>query len=471
MDTTDAPTREVTLLHRILYVFYRASMLGLRRVPIRVARRVGRWVGHLYRLVDRRRWRVTLENLAGALPDVDPAQRERIARECFAFFGSTLFDATVSIEAEPENMRARFDVEGWEHIEAVEKRGTGYAIMSAHWGAWEALARYLGLALGELNIISRPPTNPLMVRDFREIRRRYGHVLVHKRRAGFRMLRLLKDGGRIGILIDQRVRPKDGILEPFLGPLAWTSPLLAFLALKTGAPVVPVYCAPTAGGRYLLRVEPPIEPGTPGPEAASRLTRAYLASVEGVIRAQPELWMWMHRRWQRTAPVRGDVHIRRYRGRSGLPDGATFAEWTWTAENQALETPALMLASASAVDVGAHALIHGSASAGHLAAAIGHQLIDTGHEVRFVPAAKLVEDLIADEAKGDRADIGRRLDVPAMLIIADLDDVAADADACDRLRALVTARHHRRSTVLVALATVGPWRDWLADDATLLALA
>lgn len=470
MDTTDAPTREVTLLHRVLYVFYRASVLALRRVPIRLARRVGRWVGHLYRLVDRRRWRVTLENLAGALPDVDEAERVRIARECFAFFGSTIFDATVSIEADPEVMRTRFDVEGWEHIEAVEKRGTGYAIMSAHWGAWEALARYLGLALGELNIISRPPTNPLMVRDFREIRRRYGHVLVHKRRAGFRMLRLLKDGGRIGILIDQRVRPKDGILEPFLGPLAWTSPLLAFLALKTGAPVVPVYCAPTPGGRYLLRVEPPIEPGTPGPEAASRLTRAYLASVEGVIRAQPELWMWMHRRWQRTAPVRGDVHIRRYRGRSGLLADATFASWTWTTESRLLEAPAQMLASASAVDRGVHALIHGAAGGEHLAAAIGHQLIDAGHEVRWFPAATLVEDLIADEAKGDRADIGRRLDVPAMLIIAALGAVADDADACARLRALVVQRRHRRATVLVTNGSADPWRGWLGDDATILAL-
>lgn len=461
-----APVDRVTIRHRIYYVLYRVTMRVLGSIPPTAARRIGGWAGHLFRWVDRRRWRLTLGNLALALPEKPEAERRRIARACFAFFGSTVFDAAVSTHDDPETTAARFDVEGWHHLEAVEARGTGMVIMSAHWGSWEALARYLGHALGELHIVSRPPNNPLLVRDLQEMRRRYGHVLVPKRRAGHRMLRLLKGGHRLGILIDQRVRPKDGILETFLGHPAWTSPLLAFLSSYTGAPVVPVFCRPTPGGRFALRVEPPIEAAGRGPDAEAALTRAYLAAVEAVIRREPELWMWMHRRWQRTAAVKGAEHVERYRGRSSLP-ASSFASWRWPSPQLAAKVAPFT--KKTALERGDHLLLVGAEGAGktHLAAGIGHALIDAGHEIRYLPAPILADELIKDAARAERANLHRRLDVPALLIVDDLDAVAGDPEAARTIEDFVARRRHRRATVLVSRAGAIAWPDLVPADAGL----
>ena len=94
----------------------------------------------------------------------------------------------------------------------------------------------------------------------------------------------------------------NGVLVPFLGHPAWTSPVLAILSLLTRAPVVHLACVPVEGGRYRVSLRPPIEPEGEGPEAEAALTRRYMEEVERDIRLRPELWLWMHRRWRTDPP-------------------------------------------------------------------------------------------------------------------------------------------------------------------------
>ena len=123
---------------------------------------------------------------------------------------------------------------------------------------------------------------------------------MEKKGAGFKLLNAYRKGARIAMSIDQHVRPSAGIRVPFLGHPAWTSPVLAMLSIRTGAPVVHFTCVPTAGGRYRVRFRPPIEPVGKGEEARAALTRRYMEEIERDVRRQPELWLWMHRRWRST---------------------------------------------------------------------------------------------------------------------------------------------------------------------------
>ncbi|HXO40782.1 MAG TPA: lysophospholipid acyltransferase family protein, partial [Thermoanaerobaculia bacterium] len=147
-----------------------------------------------------------------------------------------------------------------------------------------------------------------------------------------RMLQVVRAGGRVGILPDQRVQEREGILVPFFGHPALTTPVLARLALRDGCPVVPVFAYPEPSGRYRLVIRPPILPevaaapgedaggasqaganddlGTGGEDTATAvatLTRRYLEAIEREIRDHPEMWLWMHRRWDR--PQRGSRSI------------------------------------------------------------------------------------------------------------------------------------------------------------------
>ncbi|HSB61814.1 MAG TPA: lysophospholipid acyltransferase family protein, partial [Vicinamibacteria bacterium] len=114
------------------------------------------------------------------------------------------------------------------------------------------------------------------------------------------MLRALRDGQGIAILIDQDVIGDERVFVDFFGRPASTTPALALLRLKTGAPLLPVFAIPLPGDRYRFRYGPPVEVNLSGErsEDVARITRACTRVLEDEIRAHPSYWLWMHRRWK-----------------------------------------------------------------------------------------------------------------------------------------------------------------------------
>jgi KDO2-lipid IV(A) lauroyltransferase len=89
-----------------------------------------------------------------------------------------------------------------------------------------------------------------------------------------------------------------------MGSPACTTPSLALVALRTGAAVVPTYSLPGEDGSYNVVYEPEIEVTSTGDLDADvhRLTAECTAHIERWVRARPELWLWMHRRWKTRPP-------------------------------------------------------------------------------------------------------------------------------------------------------------------------
>jgi Kdo2-lipid IVA lauroyltransferase/acyltransferase len=286
--------------HRVEYALYLALKGFLRALPHETTRRLGRALGSLGHLVDRRHREVALRNLALALPETGEAARQRLVRECYRHFGSALCDAVSSTRFDARELCHRFTLEGWEHLDEAERRGKGIFILSAHLGLWELVPPMIGMARGRMDIVVRPADNPWLDRELRALRERFGNAVIPKRGAARKMIEALRGGGRVGILIDQRVQEREGIAVPFFGRPALTSPVLARLSLRTGAAVVPITAYPLPAGRYLMAVRPPILPpegGKDDQETVAALTRRYLEAAEEDIRHHPEMWLWMHRRW------------------------------------------------------------------------------------------------------------------------------------------------------------------------------
>ena len=293
----DRPVR-----HRIEYGLYLAIKTFLRALPHAATRTVGRGLGSLAHALDRRHREIARRNMALALPEIGDAERRRLVRECFRHFGAALCDAISSTRFDAVGICRHFTLEGWEHLEQAEALGRGIFFLTAHIGFWELAPPVLGLYRGPLSIVVRPADNPWLDRELAALRGRFGNNTLPKHGAARKMLETVRRGGRVGILIDQRVMAKEGIEVPFFGHPALTSPILARMSLRTGAPVVPVSIYPETGGRYRLVARPAILP----PEGAvdeetpvAELTRRYLAVAEDDIRARPAMWLWMHRRWDR----------------------------------------------------------------------------------------------------------------------------------------------------------------------------
>ncbi len=262
---------------------------------------VGDVLGNIYSLIGGRRREIIDFNLALAFPEKTDAERRQLARAVTRHFGRSAFDAIRIQRLRPEELLASVDVTGWEHVERAAALGRGVFFLTAHMGSWEVAALVTGLKLkAGLSVINRPLDNPYLEIELDRLRKLYGNHVFGKHNIAREMLRQLTSGGGVGILIDQRVREDQGIEVPFFGHPAWTHPILARVARKTGAPVVPTFALREAPGRYSLSYEEPlmVEGLTEAEREDVPLTARYMAVLEVAIRERPDQWLWYHDRWK-----------------------------------------------------------------------------------------------------------------------------------------------------------------------------
>lgn len=271
----------------------------VRALPHAASRALGGVLGSLAGRLDRRRRRTADANLAAALPGLPENRRVKIRHACFRHFGASFCDALSSLRFDGPALGARLELVGWENFARAAElgQGKGTIVLGSHFGNWEVVPAAIALTVGPMSSVGRRADNPHFDRVIQRLRTRYGNLALDKRGAVREMFRLLERGGRLGLLIDQRVRAAEGIEVQFFGRPAWTSPIVARLSRRTGAVVVPVFGEELAGGRYRVEALPPIVPEAGEDDVA--LTRRYLAILEARVREQPELWLWLHDRWKR----------------------------------------------------------------------------------------------------------------------------------------------------------------------------
>ncbi len=275
----------------------------VRALPHRAARPLGAFLGDVGRRLDRRHPRVARYNLEVVMPELSPEERRRLIARCFKHFGSVLLDNVSLGRFDAVRLCERLSLEGWEHLADAEQRKKGTLIVTAHLGNWEIVGYALALYKGATHVVARPTRNRFMERDLVRFRERFGNRTIYKRGAARKMLAAIRNRERVAYVIDQRVHPNEGIETPFLGQTSFTSPLLAILSLRSGAPVVPMFAYPEELERFRVVVYPPIEPppgvDRPNDALVLDLTMRYLEVIERVIRERPEMWLWMHERWRK----------------------------------------------------------------------------------------------------------------------------------------------------------------------------
>ncbi len=289
--------------HRVELFFFHLVYALLRLLPHSVARRFGSLLGGLFFRLGRRRRRVAVNNLAGAFPHWSSAQHRRVARDSSRHLGANFCDSLSARRFDLRQLCKRVRLEGFEHLAEAAGGEGGYLITTPHFGHWEICAWIIGAYYPPFSVVGRPLDNPHLDRVLTELRTRFGNHLIPKRGAVRGMLKALKAGGGVGLLIDQRVQKHEGIMVPFFGRPASTSPMLARMSMKSGAAVVPAYCYPEPKGCYRVVFKPAIEAKKPDhaesrEEAAAALTRRYLESAEEAIGEDPHLWLWAHDRWK-----------------------------------------------------------------------------------------------------------------------------------------------------------------------------
>ena len=289
----------VSARHRAEDLVVRAVMAAARRLPHRLVLAGGAGLGLAFYALDAPHRRLTQANLAAAFPGRSPRDVRAIARGVFGHFGRLLVEILRFGGLGRDAMRAAVDIEGEDRVRAAHARGCGVLFITGHFGFWEVHALAHGASLEPIALVARPLDNPLLHARLEEIRTSTGNTVIYRRGGLRRILRALSEHQGVAVLIDQHVQTPDAVMVEFFGRPAATTSAVATLALRTGAPVVPVFALPLAGGRYRLIYEHPVEPPPADhPDAIREFTQRCTDVLEMYVRRHPELWLWMHRRWR-----------------------------------------------------------------------------------------------------------------------------------------------------------------------------
>ena len=272
-------------------------------MPRALVRPCGRLLGYSFHLFDRVHRRVADTNLAMAFPQRTPDERRTITREMFGHFGCLLLELLKFSTLSHEAMGRLVEFEGDDRARAAYAQGKGVLFFTGHFGYWEINALVHALRFEPFSVLARPLDNPGLHQLLEQVRTSTGNAVIYRQGAVRRVLRVLQAKHGIAMLIDQHMHSPDALYVNFFERPAATTSMLAALALRTGAPVVPVFALPLPGGRYRMVYEHPVDPpDADTPDAVREFTQRCTDVLEMYVRRHPSLWLWMHRRW-RDAPL------------------------------------------------------------------------------------------------------------------------------------------------------------------------
>ena len=255
------------------------------------------------RFLKRERTRIS-DNLAIAFPDLDQKERDQIMRGCADHLGRVLAEVAWLWRARPDEVERICEVDGIEHIWNALDQGRGGILATGHLGNWEMLNAYLGSSGVPITVAVRELDDSRVDTLVNTLRTRFGsEVILRGVSAGKQLLQALRKGRGVGLLLDQDIPSIPGVFVPFFNRPAWTPSGAATLALRARCPIMPGFIHRKPDGTHKIKIYPALNVPTEGTlrEKVREMTAEATAAAEWNVRAWPEQWVWMHRRW-RTRP-------------------------------------------------------------------------------------------------------------------------------------------------------------------------
>ena len=288
--------------YRVEYICVRALSALLGLMPEAVAVWVGKMLGRGFWLLSPSRRRVARENIERAMPgEMSPAEVNRLVRRVFVQIGLTAVETLwMRSRVNREDIAERLPIDNLDIPETLLAEGRGVIASTMHMGNWELLGANMAAQLRRVSVLARPVNNPLIRAYTTRLREHFGMEVLSTREGVRPMMRALKAGRMLGVLIDQHVN-RSSVPATFFGRRAATTAVLATLALRMDVPVVVGYAVRDGlSFRHRGCFEGPFELSRTGDKEADVLANTQMLNdkLEEIIRRHPDQWLWTHRRWK-----------------------------------------------------------------------------------------------------------------------------------------------------------------------------
>jgi KDO2-lipid IV(A) lauroyltransferase len=282
----------LSALTRLLPLFSRGTVVAIGRA-------LG-WAG--YHLLRRDRV-VALANLDVAFGDTKSAAvKRRIARASFQNFAATMLGLFWArrLDRPLIEQLVEVDSESLQRVRELQARGKGVIFLALHYGDWELLSLATGYFGIPVTVVMELMRNRGIEQILARLRGRSGHRVISLQQAAPKLLRALKRGECVALLIDLNAGRRGGVWLKFFGLPVFNNSAMAALSLHTGAALVFGVAHPLPGGRVRIEYRPEIEFTPSGDYGADlhALSQRCLDVCEQLVRRRPELWLWSYKRWK-----------------------------------------------------------------------------------------------------------------------------------------------------------------------------
>ncbi|MEW5924431.1 MAG: hypothetical protein AB1746_10620 [Candidatus Zixiibacteriota bacterium] len=273
-------------------------------LPRCVAVHEGRMFGYfayLFSSKERATAHKTLKMVYGE--SLSEQQRENIIKNLFLNFGKNLVDVFRFLKHYRRQIKGLIDVEGLEYFDAAYNRGKGVVAVTGHIGNFELLAVFFAERGYRVAVIGREMYDRRLDEMLTENRAGMGIVNISTTDSPRRIMKVLRDGYALGVLMDtdsMRVRSE---FVPAFGKLSYTPVGQSILGLKAEAGFIPMACV-REGRRYKVIIKPEIriKPSEDFDKDVYNITAECTRALEDIIDKYRDQWIWIHNRWL-TRPV------------------------------------------------------------------------------------------------------------------------------------------------------------------------
>jgi heptosyltransferase-2 len=282
----------------LVYLGYRLIAWVLLQLPLRWTFRLGQALGLLGYLTLGKYRKLASSNLRIAFPEWTKKQVRKNAREHFQTLTANLLCSAV-LTQKPREASSYIDISPLLAAASRIKDASSVIWVINHVGNWELfILAPLWLQHPLWAVIYQKLSNEFLDRHVQQLREGSGVLTIDRTEGLHRGVTILRNGGMLGVLIDQHAGDK-GVWTPFFGRLASTTPFPAVLAKKTGAALMPVSIVTSGIARWRVEVDDFIPSrGASIGEITSRIN----LSLESKIRKNPSDWFWVHNRWKTPNP-------------------------------------------------------------------------------------------------------------------------------------------------------------------------
>jgi len=230
---------------------------------------------------------------------------KKICKECFYTAGRGAIEiGAFTVRPKLIKQKFSFDENSRENLDAALKEGKGVIGISAHFGNFPMMLLYLAQMGYPTNAIIRPSRDEIIEKDFQASRTRMGLKTVHsypREACVAQSLKALRDKELLVVLLDQNTGSKSGVYVDFFGQKAGTATGPIIFAMRTGAPLLPIFTLRQGDSdRHKLVIEKHfyLEEKATDEETIQYNVQKLTNIIERYIRKYPTEWGWMHRRWK-----------------------------------------------------------------------------------------------------------------------------------------------------------------------------